>query len=101
VNVDELLDAAKRERYVVIDEDTLRALLARSEILEKETPPGVDPIRVLRSGDDILVQETSDRKEILVRRFPSRDDAYRFVRARRDAYDRIWDGCGCRVEYYE
>ncbi|MFH1679543.1 MAG: hypothetical protein ABIH26_02750 [Candidatus Eisenbacteria bacterium] len=85
---------------VAIDEELLRALLAGSEILKEERPPGVDPMRVLRFGDEILFQETSDRKEILVRRFASRDEAYRFVRARLDAYDRVWDGCGCKIDYW-
>jgi hypothetical protein len=28
------------------------------------------------------------------------DEVRRFVRERLEAYDRMWDGCGCKVDYY-
>jgi len=96
----DLLRELGAKQVVRVEDETLRALLSGSEILKEERPPGIDPIRVLRTGDAILFQETSDRKEILVRRFTSREEAYRFLRARLDAHERIWDGCGCRIDYW-
>jgi hypothetical protein len=100
MDLHDLLRELKAKPVVRIDDAALGALLSGSEILKEERPPGIDPIRVLRIEDTILFQETSDRKEILVRRFPSREEAYRFLRARLDAHDRIWDGCGCRIDYW-
>lgn len=48
-----------------------------------------------------LVQEQTPSGEVLVRRFATRDDADAFVDDRLQTYDRMWDGCGCKVRYYE
>ncbi len=38
--------------------------------------------------------------ERVVRRLADAAEAGRFVRERLETYERMWDGCGCKVEYY-
>jgi len=35
-----------------------------------------------------------------VRRLGGEDEARAFIRDRLDTYDRMWDGCGCKIDYY-
>ena len=37
----------------------------------------------------------------LARRMPSIEDATDFVNDRLGTYERMWDGCGCKINYFE
>lgn len=55
---------------------------------------------IVRDADGpVAVEEPASRKRVLRR---LADDAHvrRFVQDRLDTYERMWDGCGCKVEYY-
>ena len=56
----------------------------------------------MRINGLLVVQEkTTDNKAIVVRRFRSLDEAELFVEERLATYERMWDGCGCKIDYYE
>jgi hypothetical protein len=38
--------------------------------------------------------------ERAVRRFASHEEANQFVQQRLKDYERMWDGCGCKIDYY-
>ncbi len=101
MGIEKILKSLRSKNWIVIDERDLESLLAASKQVREERPGGGGPIRVLVTGDDVLVQETSDKGEVVIRRFDSEEDASRFVSDRLDTYDRMWDGCGCRIDYYE
>lgn len=101
MNAKEMIRRLEGKRNLAIGETDLAALLDESKALRVETPAGVSPIRVLAAAGAVLVQETSDRGKILVRLFGDREEADRFVDRRLDTYDRMWDGCGCKVDYDE
>jgi len=54
---------------------------------------------VLRIGEGFAVLEepTPDRR--VLRFLADREAARRFVSHRMGQYERIWDGCGCRIDY--
>jgi hypothetical protein len=92
-------DAAGR-RLFVLEADDLPGLIEAAEILREDDTGLAGPIRVLRLDRRILVQEQEPRtSSVLVRELPSREAAERFVAERLDAYERMWDGCGCRIDY--
>ncbi|MFH1276902.1 MAG: hypothetical protein ABIK65_00760 [Candidatus Eisenbacteria bacterium] len=97
----EMFEKLLKKPYLEIGPNDLAALLAQTKPVREETPGGRGPIRLFRSGGRFLFQETSDKGEILVRSFPSREEADRFVENRLDLYDMMWDGCGCKIDYYE
>ena len=81
--------------------DELSELIASAELLREEETHLAGKIRVLRVGDRILVQEQHpETKKLILHEFPSEEEAGRFVEDRLKAYDRIWDGCGCKIDYY-
>jgi hypothetical protein len=47
----------------------------------------------------VAVEEPSSRERV-IRLLGGEEEARRFVRERLDTYERMWDGCGCKVEYY-
>ncbi len=47
-----------------------------------------------------LVQEETPDGQILLRRLGSREAAEEFVEDRLATYERMWDGCGCKVDYH-
>jgi hypothetical protein len=50
------------------------------------------------SAGPVAVEQPSSGERV-VRRLAD-DEVRRFVQDRLDTYERMWDGCGCKVEYY-
>jgi hypothetical protein len=93
---------ARADRPVTLDERELEALLGHARRLRDVDAGLWGTIRLLEldPGSLVLVQEQSDKHELLVRRFADRAAAEAFIEARLATYERMWDGCGCRVDYY-
>lgn len=100
MNRDEFDASLKSDRVVVItpaDWPDLSAIF--TEIERHDT--GFAGSLVLLSFDDgfaALEQPSADRW--VVRRLGDRPEADRFVQERLAQYERMWDGCGCRIDYY-
>ena len=87
--------------YIIIDEAQLGLILGNAEIIRTEDTHLSDFIRILRYDDKILIQEMTSKSEIILRKINSLDEANNFVQERLDFYERKWDGCGCKIDYYE
>lgn len=85
---------------VAIDRDALRELTDAADVIREVDTHLAGWIRILALGDSIFVQEETPKGEVLVRRMPSRESANSFVDLRIQSYERMWDGCGCKVDYY-
>lgn len=46
----------------------------------------------------VAVEEPSSRERVLRRL--AEEEVRAFVEDRLETYERMWDGCGCKVEYY-
>ena len=101
MNTSEILTKALDSKYLIIDEDNLKSVLDNSETLRVEDTYLSDFIRVIKYDEKLFVQETTIKKEILIRKMDSMKDADFFVQERLDYYERKWDGCGCKIDYYE
>ena len=86
---------------LALDAEDLAGLLEASDAIRVDNTCLAGWIRVLSLGGHILVQEETLDKEILLRRFDSREAAERFVEHRLSTYERMWDGCGCRIDYLQ
>ncbi len=99
-SVVEKLLSAKLDIPFQITPGELNDLLADTEmLLEKDTYIS-DEIRILDLKGAILIQETTDKNEILVRKMASLEEANDLVENRLSTYEKMWDGCGCRIDYY-
>ncbi len=101
MEVKEIFNKALNSNFVIIEEDDLKSVLEKSEIIREEDTHLSDFIRVLKYEDKLFAQETTFKKEILIRKMDSMKDADLFVQDRLDYYERKWDGCGCKIDYYE
>lgn len=97
----ELVEATRKAKYVVISEEQLQELLNSTELIEEHDTMVSDKLRLLRFDDYLFVQEKSDKGEYLVRGFESEIEARRFIMDRMKIYEDMWDGCGCKVYYYD
>ena len=101
MEVKEIFDKTLNSNYLIIEEDDLKSVLDNSEIIRVEDTYLSDFIRVIKYNDNLFVQETTFKKEILIRKMDSMNDVDFFVQERLDYYERKWDGCGCKIDYYE
>lgn len=97
----EIFDKTLNSNYLMIEEDEFKSVLDNSEIIRVEDTYLSDFIRVLKYDEKFFVQETTFKKEILIRKMDSMNDVDSFVQERLDYYERKWDGCGCKIDYYE
>lgn len=97
----EIFIKAANSKYIIIDDSSLSSILEGAEILRTENTHLSDFIRLLKFDDDLFIQETTFKKEILIRKMESMKDADFFIQERLDYYERKWDGCGCKIDYYE
>ncbi len=101
MEVKEIFNKALNSNYLIIEEDELKSVLDNSEILRVEDTHLSDFIRILKYDGNLFAQEISFKKEIILRKMSSIEDADMFVQERLDYYERKWDGCGCKIDYYE
>lgn len=84
-----------------VDAVTWAAILARAHLLRTEDTTLAGFLRVLWLDGEIWVEEEPPDGRILLRRFDDRAAADAFVDRRLETYDRMWDGCGCKIDYDE
>jgi len=96
-----LSNKLKTEKYLIISADELHEMLKSSvKILEQDTRLR-DYIRILKLDDAYIFQEITNHGEIMIRQFNNEADAMNLVNDRMQIYDKMWDGCGCKINYYE
>jgi hypothetical protein len=82
--------------------EDLDALLAATTLTREADTHFAGMIRILEFEHRLFVQEQHpETKQVLVRHFGDRTAADVFVQDRLDTYERMWDGCGCKVHYFE
>lgn len=100
MSIESIIKKAKKSKYAILSEPDLKSLLSASRIiLEKETHIS-DKIRLLDFQNELLVQEKTSKEEFLIRLMKTKKEADEFIKERLEIYERMWDGCGCRVDYY-
>jgi hypothetical protein len=98
--LDEIISELKFNPFLILKHDELNILQSEAKLVREENTFLCDFIRVFDYKNNILVQETSDKNEIILRPFDTIDRANEFVQERLAFYERKWDGCGCKVDYY-
>jgi hypothetical protein len=101
VNNQELVAMLQSPAPLPIDRETLIEILETAEVLRQDDTCVAGWIRILSVDGVILVQEETPEGNALTRRMPSIDKANDFVSDRLRSYERMWDGCGCKINYFE
>lgn len=101
MEVKEIFNKALNSNYLIIEESDLKSVLDSAEILRSEDTYLSDFIRLLKFENNLFIQETTFKKELIIRKMSSIEQADKFFQERLDYYERKWDGCGCKIDYYE
>ena len=97
----ELIKEFKSKKVILLPKGELSALLNSCKILiEKDTVIN-DKVRVLKQDNIFIFQEITNKDEIALRKFTCLKDAETLVKDRLTVYENMWNGCGCKVNYYE
>jgi hypothetical protein len=59
----------------------------------------VGDLLVLQGEVGLVAVDQPTEGKRFVRRLASIEEKDRFVRERLETYERMWDGCGCRIDY--
>ena len=100
MNISKLLISLKNKNYLVIDENQLNELLSKSDVIIEEDTLISEKIRLLKIDTELVLQEKSNKDELLIRLVKSFEEGEELIKKRMEIYDKMWDGCGCKVDYY-
>jgi hypothetical protein len=99
--LEEVLNKLDAQTVVILLEEELRILMEETEVIEEKDTYFRDKVRILGSQDIFLIQEKSKKDEILIRKAGSLEEGQKFIQNRLAVYENMWNGCGCKVDYYK
>ena len=73
----------------------------RFEVLEIHDTKLAGRLQLVRDGRGFAAVERPGPGRRVVRRFGGESEARVFVEERLATYDRMWDGCGCKIDYFD
>jgi len=100
MRIKELITRAKKKAYLKLSEKKLELLLSKCKVVEEKDTLISGKLRLLSFQNDLFIQEQSNKGELLLRFMKDKEEAKEFIDERMETYDKMWDGCGCRVHYY-
>jgi hypothetical protein len=74
-------------------------LAPRFQVLEVHETRLAGQLLLVRGPAGLAAVERPERGRRVIRPLSDEVAARAFVQDRLDTYDRMWDGCGCRVDY--
>ena len=101
MDMNKLIDDPDSQNVLLISRSNLDDLLAKVIVIKEENTLVSDMIRVLKYKEKIFIQELTDKNEVALRSTESLESAMVFVRNRMETYEKMWDGCGCKINYYK
>ncbi len=101
MDIDALLEKLGHASRLGLSPDELAGLLEEAELVREEDTCISGMIRILRLRNTVLVQEETPEREIVIRIRPTVEAEEEFVAGRLEIYERMWDGCGCKIDYSE
>lgn len=99
--LEKVLNKLDAQTIVILRDEELSSLMEETEVLEEKDTYFRDKVRILGSRDIFLIQEKSNKDEILIRKADSLEEGQKFIQNRLAVYENMWNGCGCKVDYYK
>jgi len=97
----DLLAKIQKQSVIEISRADLASLLENAAVLRSEDTGLSGLCRILSWEGFLLFQEETPRGEVLVREMNSRKAADQLMADRLAIYERMWDGCGCNIDYFK
>ena len=100
MNAEELNRRLKDERIVPMAEAEWAELAEACEVVERHDTLVAGELLVVCCAGALAAVEQPTAGERVLRRLSDAEAMGRFVKERLEAYERMWDGCGCKIDYY-
>ncbi len=96
----ELTDRLGARGLVPIAAEVWNAVAPEFEEIERHATGIAGDLLIIRTALGPAAVEQPCATERVVRLLADDTEVRRFVQERMSQYERMWDGCGCRVDYY-
>jgi hypothetical protein len=97
---DDLLDALAAGRIACMPPAAWARLAGTFAEKERHTTGVAGVLLIVDTPAGPAAVETPSDQEVVVRPLADADAVRRFVTDRLARYERMWEGCGCRIDYY-
>ena len=101
MNLEEFLDKVAAGGTVPLSAEEWEALSPSFPEVERHATQLAGDLIIVQMGAEHMAVESPSRDARVARRLGSVEEARAFVSKRMEEYERMWDGCGVKVEYYE
>lgn len=96
---DELIERVEATGIVPLSGAEWAECSAGVEIVERHPTQLAGDLLIVRLGGGLAAVESPSRDARVVRRLSDPEEARAFVAKRMEEYERMWDGCGVKVDY--
>jgi hypothetical protein len=102
-SIDSFISILVREGVVVLPGSDEAEILRRFDVVQEKDTLMAGPIRILSSkiGSIIMEYPNDGSEAIVLHLFKTLRQAEEVLHDRLATYERMWDGCGCKINYYE
>lgn len=100
MDIQKIINSLRKKKYLQVSKEEVNELLAISKLIIEENTYISDKIRLLEFQSDLLLQEKTTNDEFLIRIINTKKEGEELIKDRLEIYNRMWDGCGCKVDYY-
>lgn len=100
MGIQQIINKARKKIYIEVSKEEVNELLTNSKIILEENTYISGKIRLLKYEADFFIQEKTTNDEFLIRMVKTKKDGEVFIKQRLEIYEKMWDGCGCKVDYY-
>lgn len=101
MTAEELNRRLQEEHVVPVPSAEWAELAEACEIVERHDTLVAGELLIIRCAGGLAAVEQPTAGERVLRRLSGAEEARRFVKERLEAYERMWDGCGCKIDYYK
>jgi hypothetical protein len=100
MTADELTERLRAERLVTMEAADWAQVAGAFDEVERHDTFVAGQLLIVRTAAGLAAVEQPVPAERLVRLLADEGEAAARVRDRLETYDKMWDGCGCKVDYY-
>jgi hypothetical protein len=100
MTADELERRLRSERIVPMPASQWAELADEFEEMQRHDTLVAGQLLIVRGEAGLAAVEQPSPDERVIRLLSDEEQAHRFVADRLEQYERMWDGCGCKVNYY-
>jgi len=101
MTIEELDARLEAERIVEISTAQWDRLAPAFEEVERHATGLAGDLLIVRSAGGLAAVEQPAPGARVIRRLAGAGEARALVARRLETYDKMWDGCGCKVDYHD